>query len=720
MLPFLTWSQTPSSIQKIDSFNRTSYAKFGHSVVAGDDMLIVGAPFESIENSNGQNVNRAGAVYCYTINSDSTWTIIQKITPRISTEMDNFGYSIARYENTLVVSAPRKTTGYNSGKVYVFTYDGEKWTEETTLSVSDTQNKDDFGHSVDIYQNQIVIGSPYHTVTRNNLSVKNLGAAYVFSKTNNSWVFDRKISPSDGNESDNFGLTVKCTNDHIVVAAPNKDVAVNQSNSGAVYVYSLEIQNFKEQKLIANKPVAYGYFGKSIAIENNTLIIGSNGDQYSPNDDVNLQKCGSISIYTNQNKWSLLQKIYDNQKSNYGRFGSSVAIKNNMILVGSTEDYSSGKASLFYSENGKTWWKTSDLRNQYGNTQDQLGNACALGNNYAIVGSPQDSHDKLENNYTYQAGSATIFKYTSSTPIIGQIENQTTCNEDTVRIPFTVFNKNASHSNGFNISSTNEDAVPNDDNHLFIEKGNTIVMIPSQASYQSTTDITLEAINGHSSSTTTFKTYFNRPKTNWDTKEVCFGDSVYVQGAYRKETDKVYCDTIYNTHGCYDLQCTYVTVKQEIDTTITRLTSNTVITNTPDYEKYKWVNCDSQDEAFGINTLPTYTTLNDGWYAVDITSNECTVRSECYYFGDNFVNSINKYDDEGISLTWNNTYKSLSIYLNTSTEANLFIYNSLGQIILVKKVFGSEQILLTNNTSGLYIAKVQNQHFSNTLKLVLE
>ena len=131
--------------------------------------------------------------------------------------------------DTAVVGAIKGGIG-SRGESYVFRFDGSTWSEEARLTASDGGSKDDFGASVDVSGDKVVIGAP-----RADDGVKRSGAAYVYSRTGTVWTEETKLFASDGAKNDFYGESVSISGIIVIVGSPRDDDA--GGSSGAAYVY---------------------------------------------------------------------------------------------------------------------------------------------------------------------------------------------------------------------------------------------------------------------------------------------------------------------------------------------------------------------------------------------------------------------------------------------------------------------------------------------------
>lgn len=240
---------------------------FGYSVEIHQDTIIVGAINDDDINPN------AGSAYIFH-RTGTTWTQQGKLTAADCGPGDWFGYSVGISGDTATVGARYQDTfGTDSGGGYVFERSGTTWSLGSKLIATDAAAGDNFGDSVAIDGDTVIVGAYQPTIGN--------GAAYVFYKPGTGWptnkTHDEKLVASDGALTDQFGTSVDIEGDIIVVGARLADVAAG--DSGAAYVFKKESTGWTEiDKLNASDGAAYDWFGRDIAIKNGTIIVGAYHD----------------------------------------------------------------------------------------------------------------------------------------------------------------------------------------------------------------------------------------------------------------------------------------------------------------------------------------------------------------------------------------------------------------------------------------------------------
>ena len=224
---------------KIDASDGFDNDRYGFSVAVGDNKVVIGAPNDDI-SSNGDQ----GSVYIY--NLDGTGEV--KITASDGSNGDKFGISVAVGESKIVVGTETKDA------VYVYDLDGSN-----ELKITPSDSTADFGYAVAVGESKIVVGA-----YGDNSSV---GAVYVYDLDGSN---ELKITASDGGTLDRLGISVAVGNNKIVAGAQRDDDAA--ADAGAAYVFDLDGTN--EVKLTADDGTADHYFGTSVAVGGNKVVIG--------------------------------------------------------------------------------------------------------------------------------------------------------------------------------------------------------------------------------------------------------------------------------------------------------------------------------------------------------------------------------------------------------------------------------------------------------------
>ena len=267
---------------------------FGRSVGVDGDTIVVGAPGDDDNDADG-----SGSVYVFIKDTDGVWNQT-KLTASDAADSDEFGQSVGIDGDTIVVGVPYDddNNARDSGSVYVFTKDTEGVWNQTKLTASDAADSDEFGQLVGIDGDTIVVGVPYDD---DNNDATDSGSVYVFTKDSDGVWNQTKLTASDAADSDEFGQSVGIDGDTIVVGVPYDDDDDGGHGSGSVYVFIKDSEGVWNQtaKLTASDAAPYDRFGTSVGVDGDTIVVGDPYDD--PNNKTN---AGSVYVLDVLSGWA--------------------------------------------------------------------------------------------------------------------------------------------------------------------------------------------------------------------------------------------------------------------------------------------------------------------------------------------------------------------------------------------------------------------------------
>ncbi|TPW11228.1 MAG: hypothetical protein FD127_3347, partial [Acidimicrobiaceae bacterium] len=213
--------------------------------------------------------NNFGAAYVFT-RTGTTWTQQAKVTAADPAAGDQFGVSVGLDSDTIVVGSPADDdAGTDSGSAYVFTRTSTTWTQQAKVTSADPAAGDFFGYSVGVHGFSVVAGAPL-----DDDAAAGSGSAYVFTRTSTTWTQQAKVTSADAAEGDGFGIAVAIKGATIIAGAYNDDDDAG-ADSGAAYVFTRSATTWSElTKLVASDAGVGDYFGRSVSVGAN-LVVGA-------------------------------------------------------------------------------------------------------------------------------------------------------------------------------------------------------------------------------------------------------------------------------------------------------------------------------------------------------------------------------------------------------------------------------------------------------------
>ena len=135
-----------------------------------------------------------------------------------------------------------------------------------------------------------------------------------------TWTQQQKLTAADGAAFDSFGISVAISGDTVIVGADGTDINANNAQ-GSAYIFVQSGTTWTQQaKLTASDGTPNSFFGNSVGISGNTVIVGVRGNDIGTN--INQ---GSTYIFVRNNTiWTQQQKLTAADGANDDSFGVSV------------------------------------------------------------------------------------------------------------------------------------------------------------------------------------------------------------------------------------------------------------------------------------------------------------------------------------------------------------------------------------------------------------
>ena len=352
-------------------------------------------------------VTRQGAVnVTITVTSSGPWIQLAKLAP-IDSAAATAGNAVAVDEESGVIVVASMEGG-TSGVVYV--YESIQDSTPAILEAAAGDNPFRFGKSVAVDGDTVVVGSESSQV-------------YVFTKPFGGWpdpdpnadpstrtAFNQYVvlTASDTAANDFFGESVAISGNTIVVGAPSRDEN-GLNNVGGAYVYVKPDTGFSAttnaETATLQAPTstrAIGdHFGFTVAIEGDNVVVGT----YGGNDASGVLGAEKAYLFVKPvGGWTgALEPAHTLEGFGLGvgsAFGWSVDIDGNTIAVGEPQPTQGTGAVHLFDVNGARIGKLAGLGSDHGN---QFGHSVAVSGEYIVVASvAQPDND--------DAGSVQVFR----------------------------------------------------------------------------------------------------------------------------------------------------------------------------------------------------------------------------------------------------------------------------------------------------------------------
>ncbi|UCC29230.1 MAG: hypothetical protein JSU86_13625 [Phycisphaerales bacterium] len=442
--------------QKVNAPDAEEREYFGTAVSMSAGWAIVGAKGEWYAGED------SGLAYMYRLDDNGTplesgddrWVLQTRLTLGGLWTRDYFGTAVSMSGDWAIVGAPNKYhAGIRPGAAYVFQRSGTVWSSKGRLMAIVPVESDRFGYSVAINGDLAIVGAPGKKRWDYDLP----GSATVFRLSDNGtpsepsddrWRAEAELTAADAiDERNYFGGSVAIGGDRAVVGAPMDDDPTYRS--GAAYVFRHSDNNtpldpaddfwLQEAKLIPADIHMYEYFGWSVSIAGDRVVVGAwgnnepslgvfavgaayvfrhsdNGTPADPNDDFWLEEakltpsdpsqelCLGFAVFSDGKRviagaiedylYPTEPKLIPSDPSQNLDLGRADFRDGQRVIAGAIEndqDEGPGAAYVFELDPALDMWiETLKLTASDGAIEDHFGSAVAFAGNRIVVGAPDD------------------------------------------------------------------------------------------------------------------------------------------------------------------------------------------------------------------------------------------------------------------------------------------------------------------------------------------
>ncbi len=311
----------------------------------------------------------------------NTGTQLRKLLATDGAANDQFGRAVA-IENGLVAITAELDDDHGNVSGSVYMFDAVTGTQLSKIYPSDAGVGDHFGSSIAMQNGIIAVGA-----TDNNDFGEDSGAAYLFNAATGAQL--HKLLPSDGRAGDEFGRSIAIANDFVIVGTGG---AAN--TSGAAYVFNVQ-SGRQVAKLRPVNGMAGDRFGWCVAISGTIAAVTAEYD--STNGNV----AGAAYMF-DAITGTQLTKLFPTDAFIGDHFGASIAFRDGIIAIGATDtnEYGddSGSAYAFLASSGEQLYK---LLPSSGMATDEFGKSIAISDGKVLVGRGDEAATSIGNAFLF-------------------------------------------------------------------------------------------------------------------------------------------------------------------------------------------------------------------------------------------------------------------------------------------------------------------------------
>ncbi len=182
-----------------------------------------------------------------------------------------------------------------------------------------------------------------------------------------------------------------------------------------------------------------------------------------------------------------------------------------------------------------------------------------------------------------------------------------------------------------------------------------------------------------------------------------------------------YTVTNTNSNGCSATSSPTVVTVNSNPIASASLTSENVVTGSPAGMNYQWINCGTNQQIAGANSI-NYTAPTNGSYAVIVTNNSgCKDTSSCVTVSKVGIEEIDYLSN--VYLFPNPAGNEVNVQFQASSAISQYeakLYDTQGKLVKNQRMMNGDLINLSEIQPGMYVLEIQTEYGNSILRLIKE
>lgn len=233
-----------------------------------------------------------------------------------------------------------------------------------------------FGRAIASDGRLVAIGAPFES--------DRAGAVYVYELVGGDFVSQGKVTVERGEDDDLFGWSVDIDGDVLVVGAYGERAAYVFMPTEGVWTQTARLAPDEDDS----------DYARSVATDGELVLVGDGGDDNRGSD------AGAVHLYGHSGDGAFVHEgsLYATDASGDAQFGSSLALLDDVLLIGAYSDGALGDglgAAYLFERSEDTWSERSKLVPSEPLNVKFFGYGAALSERHAVIGSinsPTNGH----------------------------------------------------------------------------------------------------------------------------------------------------------------------------------------------------------------------------------------------------------------------------------------------------------------------------------------
>lgn len=290
----------------------------------------------------------------------------------------------------------------------------DPFVQQGELSDTPGESGEQFGEAVAVSGRTLVVGTTnyinYNTPSR----YVEQGAAYVFTAPASGWAHAKQaaiLKAPRGQPEEEFGRSVAISGNTIIIGAPFRRVGAH-GGQGEAYIFVKPASRWRSAtpaaELTARAGTAHEFFGESVAISGDTVVVGAPGHKVGKH-----AAQGAVDVFAVPRSRraaapkQLVDLIATDGQAN-DALGISVALSGRTIVAGADlhrVGKTAGPGAAYIFTEPSTGWRhareSAELNNVDGETGELFGRIVAAWQDSVVVGAPARSGQAAQEGAAY-------------------------------------------------------------------------------------------------------------------------------------------------------------------------------------------------------------------------------------------------------------------------------------------------------------------------------
>lgn len=285
----------------------------------------------------------------------------------------------------------------------------DPFVQQGELSDEPGASGEEFGEAIAVSGHTLVVGTTHHMAASTDVEQ---GAAYVFSAPASGWAHTKQVAilkAPRGQSEETFGRSVAVAGSTIVIGAPGREVG-GHTDQGAAWVFVKPASGWSHAspplKLTAARGQADEFFGESVAISGNTVMVGAPSRKVARHAAQGAVDVFAISRSHTASPTQIAQLTAPDGEAN-DALGISVAASGQTVIAGAdlhgVGTVDQGAAYVFVKP--ASGWRhahaAAQLIAEQGQARELFGRIVAIWHDTVVVGAPDRSGVAAEQGAAY-------------------------------------------------------------------------------------------------------------------------------------------------------------------------------------------------------------------------------------------------------------------------------------------------------------------------------